>query len=569
MVGGRRVLLGVLLLSLAFIPGCFLEDMSCGFFDEPDHCYQWWAIQQKDTEKCENIPGTGWEGQNPPKDKCYLEIAVKTGDPDDCLGAEGGWNGYDRHDCYQWMGQDDHSADVCDKHEYEEECRSGIAQAGSRTNPDCGEGWTWSGTVCTEKKPEKVEETESKDDKSDEKSADTESKDDTSDEKNSDDDRLAGTESKDDKDSKDEKSEDTESKDDKSADTESKDDKTDEKESKDDSKDEKDDDKSDEKDDTESKDDSKDEKDEKSDDSKDEKPDTRSGLERAVDGLTDVTEKIDKLGESAENLRDELTEAVTSIFEEKPERPTPEEEKQTRLSELVADIDDQEARSAIIEAFTRERKRQDDLTIEQQRELLQEIREEYEFNQAMDDKANTLKAETYDKLTAKVDELVEEKKQGAWDWIKDKTYGWVKGRTPEKYKDAAALAEERYNKAVEKYNGALESYNKGKDYFDKAKKAYDEMKQVMDNVRRLQNKVNEGRITEGQASAIKGGVLLGKGLEYTTKYIPVFGETISEVTAGTFQATMKFAEKRAERTTRLNACIDDPLNCDPNGISAY
>lgn len=193
----------------------------------------------------------------------------------------------------------------------------------------------------------------------------------------------------------------------------------------------------------------------------------------------------------------------------------------------------------------------------------------------MDEKANTIKANTVDKLTEKVDALVQEQqdkaKQGAWDWFKEKTYGWVKGRDPDnqKYVDAAKLAEEKYNKAVEKYNDALESYNKGKDYFDRAKKAYDEVKQVMENVQRLQNKVKEGRITEGQANAIKGGVLLGKGLEYATKYIPVFGETMSEVTAGTFQATMKFAEKRAERTTKLNSCIEDPEHCDPNGISAY
>jgi hypothetical protein len=36
-----------------------------------------------------------------------------------------------------------------------------------------------------------------------------------------------------------------------------------------------------------------------------------------------------------------------------------------------------------------------------------------------------------------------------------------------------------------------------------------------------------------------------------------------------FDATVKFATKRAARTTAIDKCIEDPENCDPNGISPY
>jgi hypothetical protein len=64
-------------------------------------------------------------------------------------------------------------------------------------------------------------------------------------------------------------------------------------------------------------------------------------------------------------------------------------------------------------------------------------------------------------------------------------------------------------------------------------------------------------------------VYLGKGLEYATAYVPVFGSTISTVSKETFDATIKFATKRAQRTTSLDKCIEDPEHCDTDGITAY
>ncbi len=485
----RIILLLVLLLSLSgCLSGCALCELG-GLFSEHgvDHCYQWAAVKSGDPAGCEKIPGTGFEGENPPKDKCYVLLAAKKEDPDLCLKTEGVFYGYDRLDCYDVMGEKGVAADACSGHAYEEECRTHIAEAGP--TPSCGEGWAWDGERCTrtEREPpaDRVmdEATRSIDALRDEALRDARG------------DREA-----------------------------------DEQEAERDTR---------------------------------RSPLTENGAARPE------TPEEDQESAPEPEVTEKL-EVIEQVFAtvDKNKQPTPEQEKKTRLSELVKDLPPED-RSVVIRTFIKERRKRDEMTIKEQEELIEDIKQEYSFNKLMDEKANTLKAETVDKLTEKVNELVEEKKQSAWDWFKEKTYGWVKGRTPDKYKSAAALAEKKYNAAVKKYNAALASYKKGKDYFDRAKAAYQEIKQVMDNVRRLQEKVKSGRITEGRAKVLKGGVLLGKGLEYSTRYIPVFGETISTVTAGTFQATMRFAEKRAERTTKLDACIEDPENCDPNGISAY
>ncbi len=516
----------LLVLTACVSAGCGLDELGCelyGSVTEKDtaHCFQWIAVQNSNTDECEKVQSENWAGtgQNPPKDKCYLMIAEKEGDPLPCDKIEGGMNSYSKDECYQGVGAKGGDADDCDKLSgfAEEECRTGVVRGAvsEGMTPDCGAGYLWQagglgGGSCVKDPAVKEPETPPKTGTAPPKTTEKE-----------DGNKPADTVKPSDavKPSEPVKPE-----------TETETTKPTEKEP--------------------------------------EKTTKTDGPE----ATTENDEKDDKK-EPEQSPESIVKETFDKVDKNKP--PTPKEEQETKLSTILEGIDDQDARSEIIKTFINERKKRDDMTIKEQQELLEEIKQQYEFSQAMDEKANTLKAETVDKLTEKVDELVNEKideaKQGAWAWIKDKTYGWVKGHDPDnqKYIDAAKLAEEKYNKAVEKYNEALESYNKGKDYFDKAKKAYDEVKQVMDNVRRLQDKVSGGKLTQGQADAIKGGVLLGKGLEYATKYIPVFGDTISEVTAGTFQATMKFAEKRGERTTKLNNCIEDPENCDPNGISAY
>lgn len=551
---------GVSLILCLLLTGCFSgctlagiagEAMCAGthrFWGErgEDHCYQWVAVKTENPETCEKIPGTGFTGQNPPKDKCYMRIAANTGNPDLCEQAKGGLNGYDRADCYHHMGEKGNDPDKCAGRSDEAACRTGLAEGWHLAErvrygtPQCGDGWAWQDDGCVRAEPiveapgsspESDTSAEAEGVRSDSAPAIPGTTPPRGDEFGS----LPDT---------------TESAPD-DGDTAPDDAIPDEEDTGPDAAPDK-------------REESPSDRDEggKSDESK-------PAWEEGVDRLADLTDTIDKGAESVTGAVGSIEEAITTIFDEKPAEPTPAAERGTRLSELVQDVEDPEARSAIIEAFITERTRRDEMTLAQQRELLEEIRSEYEFNQLMDDEANTLKKQTIDPLTDKVNELVEEQKQSAWEKFKGWTYGWVKERSPDEYKETMALAEDRYNKAVEKYNNALESYNKGKDYFDRAKAAYDEVKDVMDNVRRLQEKVNQGRISEDRARVLKGGVLLGKGLEHMTKYIPVFGDTASTITSGTFKATLKFAEKRAERTTRLDKCIEDPLNCDPNGISAY
>ncbi len=509
-----------LLLVTACVPaGCGLDEFGCGLFSsltgkDTGHCYQWIAVQNADTDECQKVETETWAGtgQNPPKDKCYLMIAEKDGDPAPCDSIKGGMNSYTKDECYQGVGAKGGTADQCDALPAAAQlaCRSGIVRGAvsEGASPDCGAGYLWQagglgGGSCVVD-PDAPQEAAT----GTVPTTETGTKGTTEPVKT-----TAGTSGA------------TPPESAEAATT----------------------------------------------------PETKGPEETKEGTETTAGTKGEETATTADKTEKTPEEIVREDFAEADEHPepTPQQEKGTRLSDALQGITDQGARSAIIQAFIKERERRDDMTMQEQQELLADIRDNYAFGQAMDEQANTLKANTIDKLTEKVDAIVEAQKekarQGAWDWFKEKTYGWVAGRNPDnqKYVDAARMAEERYNQAVEKYNEALDSYSKGKDYFDRAKKAYDEVKQVMDNVRRLQDKVGAGKMTQGQADALKGGVLLGKGLEYATKYIPVFGETASEITAGTFQATMKFAEKRAERTTRLNACIDDPEHCDPNGISAY
>lgn len=92
---------GVVLFSTIFLGGCFgdIQEWTCSFFDNPDHCLQGAAVQEADPTGCEKIKGEGFEGSNPPKDKCYLQIATNTGDFSACDKIEGGFMSYTKEEC--------------------------------------------------------------------------------------------------------------------------------------------------------------------------------------------------------------------------------------------------------------------------------------------------------------------------------------------------------------------------------------------------------------------------------------------------------------------------------------
>jgi hypothetical protein len=121
----------------------------------------------------------------------------------------------------------------------------------------------------------------------------------------------------------------------------------------------------------------------------------------------------------------------------------------------------------------------------------------------------------------------------------------------------------------EKYDKASEQYNKLNEQYEKLKKVYDEYKEVSGKIDEVNKLVAEGKVTPDRAKVLHGAIYLSKGLEYATDYIPVFGSTASTVTKEVMNATVKFATKRAARTTAIDKCIDDPEHCDPNGITPY
>lgn len=92
---------------------------------------------------------------------------------------------------------------------------------------------------------------------------------------------------------------------------------------------------------------------------------------------------------------------------------------------------------------------------------------------------------------------------------------------------------------------------------------------VYNRVDEVNKMLAEGKIDAGKAKVLKGAVLLDKWLEYATGYVPVFGSTISTVSKATFWTVIEVAKKRAERSTALDKCFEDPANCDTDKISAY
>lgn len=92
---------------------------------------------------------------------------------------------------------------------------------------------------------------------------------------------------------------------------------------------------------------------------------------------------------------------------------------------------------------------------------------------------------------------------------------------------------------------------------------------MYDRVDKVNKLLAEGRIDAGKAKVLKGAVLLDKGLEYATGYVPVFGSTISTISKETFGTVIELAKKRAERSTAIEKCFDDPEHCDTDGISGY
>lgn len=101
--------LTILLICLStLLSGCDVLSgtltMGCGFLDDSAHCYQENAIATNDPGKCEKVPKKKELkdlDSNPPKDKCYYEVAENKKDPVVCKNIKGGVMSYTVDECVE------------------------------------------------------------------------------------------------------------------------------------------------------------------------------------------------------------------------------------------------------------------------------------------------------------------------------------------------------------------------------------------------------------------------------------------------------------------------------------
>ena len=135
--------------------GCLGEFLSffCDYGEDSDHCYQAAAVQEADPADCANVKGEGFQGSNPPRDKCHLMIAENTGDPSACEGVEGGFMSYDKEECLEAAFRN-HSPDDCVNAKDEAACRAAWGRAGK----GCGGDLVWNaGTGTCDPKAEEAQ----------------------------------------------------------------------------------------------------------------------------------------------------------------------------------------------------------------------------------------------------------------------------------------------------------------------------------------------------------------------------------------------------------------------------
>lgn len=234
---------------------------------------------------------------------------------------------------------------------------------------------------------------------------------------------------------------------------------------------------------------------------------------------------------------------------------------------IMEDIDDDDVKSVIARQFMDYRSKHPNEDMDQLLKKMEQIKENQEYVKNLDDQVNELfdemKGNVTDFVTENVDEatgaseFAEEMQERGLEWFKEKGGDRVKRGI------------ENLEWMKEKYDKASEQYEEIAGQIEKLKKAYDEAYAVYKKVDAVNKLVAEGKIDKGKAGVLHGAILLSKGLEYATEYVPVFGSTISKISTATFETTIKLATERAKRTTAIDKCIEDPEHCDTEGITGY
>lgn len=230
-----------------------------------------------------------------------------------------------------------------------------------------------------------------------------------------------------------------------------------------------------------------------------------------------------------------------------------------KREEIMADIEDDDVKSAISKEYTAYR--QNETNINNMLDKLSEITKKQELIKSADEKANQLT----DQIKEQLEGIVQDKQDAVIEAMWDKAKERIEENGGKDLKRALWDLEW----AMWKYEKGSEMYASAKSKYDKLKGAYDEVMWVYNRIDEVNKMVAEGKIDEWKAKVLKGAVLLDKWLEYVTEYVPVFGSTISTVSKETFGTVIELAKKRAERSTAIEKCFDDPANCDTDRISGY
>lgn len=226
---------------------------------------------------------------------------------------------------------------------------------------------------------------------------------------------------------------------------------------------------------------------------------------------------------------------------------------------IMSEVEDEDVKSSISKEYTKYREWEKD--INKLLEKLQDITTKQEMIKKIDEDANQLTDTIKEQLEwivgDKQDEIVWAMGESAKDWI-EKNGG-----------DKLKWSLKEMEWAMGKYEKWSEMYESMKWKYDKLKWAYDEVMGVYNRVDQVNKMLAEGKIDTWKAKVLKWAVLLDKWLEYATWYVPVFWSTISTISKETFGTVIEVAKKRAERSTAIEKCFDDPANCDTDSISGY
>lgn len=282
--------------------------------------------------------------------------------------------------------------------------------------------------------------------------------------------------------------------------------------------------------------------------------------------IKELTKKI-FLDTKDEKLKEELKKELDNLKKQKETiyNLMNDTQKSAYLKEqrekIMSWINDEEVKSEISKEFIEYKKQE--TNINKLLDKLSEITEKQKLIKKTDEKINNLT----DKMKKQLILLVNDNSD--------------KKELQKVFKDPKEWFEENWWKEInmmlsnmERINDRYINSSKAEDKITKMKyirlkSDFDEIKKLYDNIDKINKLEKEWKIDNKKAKTLRWAVLLGKWIEFTTKYVPVFWWTISDISWETFEVVIDFAKKRAQRTTSLEKCFEDPENCDVEDITAY